>query len=78
MQRQNGGGREVSMTLKQDGDKLSGEYVSQQYGKFPLTGTVTGTVLEDASNQPMPSVQVFLPGLSLGSRNSAFSLLRAK
>jgi hypothetical protein len=34
-----------SMTLKQDGSKLTGEYVSQQYGKFPLTGEVTGTAV---------------------------------
>ncbi len=32
-----------TMVLKQDGEKLTGEYVSQQYGKFPLTGTVTGS-----------------------------------
>lgn len=32
-----------SLTLKQDGDKLTGEYTSQQYGKFPVTGTVKGT-----------------------------------
>jgi hypothetical protein len=32
-----------SMTLKQDGEKLTGEYTSQQYGKFPLTGTVKGS-----------------------------------
>jgi hypothetical protein len=31
------------MVLKQDGEKLTGEYVSQQYGRFPLTGTVKGT-----------------------------------
>jgi hypothetical protein len=30
------------LTLKQDGDKLTGEYVSAQYGKFPVTGTVKG------------------------------------
>src|SRR5829696_225980 len=29
-----------SLVLKQDGEKLSGEYVSAQYGKFPVTGTV--------------------------------------
>ena len=29
-----------TMTLKQDGEKLTGDYVSAQYGKFPLTGTV--------------------------------------
>jgi hypothetical protein len=34
-----------SFTLKQDGSKLTGEYVSQQYGKFPLTGEVTGTAV---------------------------------
>jgi hypothetical protein len=32
-----------TMVLKQDGEKLTGEYVSQQYGKFPLTGTVKGS-----------------------------------
>lgn len=31
-----------SLTLKQDGEKLTGDYTSQQYGKFPLTGTVKG------------------------------------
>lgn len=31
-----------TVVLKQDGDKLSGDYISAQYGKFPLTGTVTG------------------------------------
>jgi hypothetical protein len=30
------------LTLKQDGEKLTGEYVSAQYGKFPITGTVKG------------------------------------
>lgn len=32
-----------SLALKQDGDKLTGDYTSQQYGKFPLTGTVKGS-----------------------------------
>ena len=32
-----------TMVLKQDGEKLTGEYVSQQYGRFPLTGTVKGS-----------------------------------
>ena len=32
-----------SLTLKQDGDKLTGEYVSQMYGKAPVSGTVKGT-----------------------------------
>jgi hypothetical protein len=31
-----------AVTLKQDGEKLTGIYTSQQYGKFPLTGTVKG------------------------------------
>jgi hypothetical protein len=31
-----------AITLKQDGEKLTGEYVSAQYGKFPITGTVKG------------------------------------
>ena len=34
-----------TITFKQDGTKLTGEYVSQQYGKFPLTGEVTGTAV---------------------------------
>ena len=34
-----------SFTLKQDGSKLTGEYTSQQYGKFPLSGEVTGTAV---------------------------------
>lgn len=31
--------------LKQEGAKLTGDYISQQYGKFPLTGEVTGTAV---------------------------------
>ena len=31
-----------TITLKQEGEKLTGEYVSAQYGKFPITGTVKG------------------------------------
>jgi len=34
-----------SFTLKQEGTKLTGEYISQQYGKFPLSGEVTGTAV---------------------------------
>jgi hypothetical protein len=34
-----------SLTLKQDGDKLTGEYVSQMYGKAPVSGSVKGTEL---------------------------------
>jgi len=32
-----------SITLKQEGENLTGDYVSQQYGKFPLTGSVKGS-----------------------------------
>jgi hypothetical protein len=32
-----------TMVLKQDGEKLTGEYVSQQYGKYAITGTLKGT-----------------------------------
>jgi hypothetical protein len=32
-----------SVTLIQEGEKLTGDYVSQQYGKFPLTGSVKGS-----------------------------------
>ena len=32
-----------TMVLKQDGEKLTGDYISQQYGKFPVTGTVKGS-----------------------------------
>jgi hypothetical protein len=32
-----------TVVLKQDGEKLTGEYVSAQYGKFPITGTVKGS-----------------------------------
>jgi hypothetical protein len=35
-----------SLTLKQDGEKLTGEYTSQQYGKFPLAGTVKGDAVD--------------------------------
>jgi hypothetical protein len=31
-----------TVVLKQDGEKLTGEYVSAQYGKFPLAGTIKG------------------------------------
>jgi hypothetical protein len=31
-----------ALSLKQDGEKLTGTYTSQQYGKFPITGTVKG------------------------------------
>ena len=32
-----------TLILKQEGEKLSGDYISQQYGKFPLSGTVKGS-----------------------------------
>ncbi|HYT77014.1 MAG TPA: hypothetical protein VEL79_19825 [Vicinamibacterales bacterium] len=31
-----------TLTLKQAGEALTGDYVSAQYGKFPLTGTIKG------------------------------------
>ncbi len=31
-----------TLVLKQDGEKLTGEYTSGQYGKFPITGTAKG------------------------------------
>jgi hypothetical protein len=30
------------LTLKQDGETLTGDYTSAQYGKFPIKGTVKG------------------------------------
>lgn len=35
-----------TIVLKQDGQSLSGEYQSQQYGKFPLKGTLEGDHIE--------------------------------
>src|SRR5688500_16805878 len=32
-----------TMILKQEGEKVTGEYVSAQYGKFPMTGTLKGS-----------------------------------
>ncbi len=34
-----------TMVLKQEGEKLTGDYVSAQYGKFPITGTIKGTAV---------------------------------
>lgn len=34
-----------TLVLKQDGEKLTGEYVSAQYGRFPITGAVKGSDL---------------------------------
>jgi hypothetical protein len=47
-----------TMNLKQDGEKVTGEYVSAQYGKFPMTGTVKGTDV-------VMSFQMNLEGTSL-------------
>jgi len=35
-----------TIVLKQDGEALTGEYQSQQYGKYPLKGTVKGTTID--------------------------------
>lgn len=32
-----------TIVLKQEGEKLTGDYVSAQYGKFPITGTIKGS-----------------------------------
>ena len=32
-----------TVVLKQEGEKLTGEYVSAQYGKWPITGTLKGS-----------------------------------
>jgi hypothetical protein len=37
------GGGTPTLTLKQDGDKLTGQYTSQMIGEAPLTGTVKGS-----------------------------------
>lgn len=40
------GGGTPTVTLKQDGEKLSGHYSSQQLGEADLTGTVNGSDLK--------------------------------
>jgi len=35
-----------SVVFKQEGDTLTGEYTSQQYGSYPLKGTVKGNQLQ--------------------------------
>ena len=35
-----------TISIKQDGEKLTGTYTSAQYGNFPLTGTVKGDKFE--------------------------------
>lgn len=47
-----------TMVLKQEGEKVVGEYVSAQYGKFPMTGTRKGTDV-------VMSFQMNLEGTSL-------------
>lgn len=47
-----------TMVLKQEGEKVVGEYVSAQYGKFPMTGTFKGTDV-------VMSFQMNLEGTSL-------------
>jgi hypothetical protein len=47
-----------TMVLKQDGEKVTGEYVSAQYGKFPMTGTLKGADV-------LLSFQMNLEGTSL-------------
>lgn len=47
-----------TMVLKQEGEKVTGEYVSAQYGKFPMTGTLKGSDL-------VMSFQMNLEGTSL-------------
>jgi hypothetical protein len=32
-----------TIVLKQDGEKLTGDYISAQYGKFPIAGTIKGS-----------------------------------
>jgi hypothetical protein len=47
---------QASMTLKQDGETLTGHYTGQTLGEADLTGTVKGTAIEfsfDASVQGM-------------------------
>jgi hypothetical protein len=34
-----------TVVLKQEGEKLTGEYVTAQYGKFPIAGTLKGSDL---------------------------------
>jgi hypothetical protein len=35
-----------TVTLKQDGEKITGQYISAQYGEFPLTGTLKGNKID--------------------------------
>jgi hypothetical protein len=39
------GGGMPTVTLKQDGEKLTGHYSSQTFGEVDLTGTVKGTAI---------------------------------
>lgn len=47
-----------TMVLKQEGEKITGDYVSSQYGKFPMTGTLKGSDV-------VMSFQMNLEGTSL-------------
>ncbi len=38
-----GGGGTPTVTLKQDGDKLTGQYTSQMIGEAPVTGSIKGS-----------------------------------
>ena len=53
-----------TITIKQDGEKLTGTYTSAQYGNFPLTGTLKGDKFE--LNVPMAiegnTLNVYLGG----------------
>jgi hypothetical protein len=49
--------------LKQDGEKLTGQYVSTQYGSFPIEGTVKG-------NQVSWAVAMAIEGNSLSAKFS--------
>ena len=35
-----------TLNIKQDGEKLTGQYISAQYGAFPLTGSIKGDKFE--------------------------------
>lgn len=49
-----------TVVLKQEGEKLTGQYISTQYGSFPLEGTVKGNAITFA-------VSMSIEGNSLGA-----------
>jgi hypothetical protein len=61
-----------SVTLKQDGDKLTGHYSSQTLGEADLTGTVTGNQFTFAFNADLQGQAV--PVVYKGTIESATSL----